>query len=154
KQACHPQRGTSHSDGGDRTRSAMNYSGKLIGGALGMLALGPIGAAIGVFVGHQFDTGGGAARLLGGPMFGIGADPRRVNQLFFPTTFRVMGHMAKADGRVSEQEIASARAVMQALHLGEAQVQLAIAHFTEGKQPSYDLAAALAELRGAIAPYP
>ena len=35
---------------------------------------------------------------------------RACKALFFPTSFRVMGHIAKADGRVSEQEIAAARA--------------------------------------------
>jgi DnaJ like chaperone protein len=70
-------------------------------------------------------------------------DPRLVNELFFPTTFRVMGHIAKADGRVTEQEIASARAIMHTLHLQPAQIQAAIGYFTEGKQPGFDLDAAL-----------
>jgi DnaJ like chaperone protein len=136
----------------------MNWGGKLIGGTLGLLVfgpvLGPIGAAIGVFIGHQFDTGAVPAHLLRGVGGGAGPDPRLVNQLFFPTTFQLMGHIAKADGRVSEQEIASARAIMQALHLREAQVQSAIAFFNEGKQPGFDVDAALRRLRIAIAPYP
>jgi len=132
----------------------MNWGGKLIGGTLGMVALGPIGAAIGVFIGHQFDAGGGPAKLLGGTVFGPGADPREVNQLFFPTTFRVMGYIAKADGRVSEQEIASARSVMHALHLQDSQIQKAIGFFGEGKRPDFDLQASLRRLRRAIAPFP
>jgi len=135
----------------------MNWSGKLIGGTLGLLVfgpvLGPIGAALGVFIGHQFDTGAVSAGLLGGRL-GAGPDPALVNQLFFPTAFRVMGHFAKADGRVSEQEIAAARAVMFALHLKEPQMQSAIAHFNEGKQAAFDLDAALRRLRLVIAPYP
>lgn len=132
----------------------MNWGGKVIGGTLGMLALGPIGAAIGVYIGHQFDSGAAQSNLLGGGLFGAGSDPRLVNQLFFPTTFRIMGHIAKADGRVSEQEIASARAVMRALHLQDGQIQTAISHFNEGKQPSFDADAALRQLRIAIAGYP
>ncbi|HEY7929862.1 MAG TPA: co-chaperone DjlA [Steroidobacteraceae bacterium] len=131
----------------------MKWTGKLVGGALGMLTLGPVGLAIGVVVGHQFDSGA-AQGGFGMGFFGPAPDPLLVNQLFFPTTFRVMGHIAKADGRVSEQEIASARAVMQALHLQEAQVQAAIGYFGEGKQPAYDLAADLRRLRGAIVTYP
>jgi DnaJ like chaperone protein len=114
-----------------------------------MLAAGPPGAAIGAFIGHQFDNGTVATGTLLGP-----PDPLLVNQLFFPTTFRIMGHVAKADGRVSEQEIASARAIMRALRLNEAQVQAAIAFFNEGKQPAFDLDDALRRLRGAIRPYP
>jgi DnaJ like chaperone protein len=127
----------------------MNWGGKIIGGTLGMLALGPLGAAIGAFIGHQFDNG-----QAGNAFFGGGPDPRLVNELFFPTTFRVMGHIAKADGRVSEQEVASARAIMTALHLNAAQVQAAISYFTEGKQPGFDLDGALQRLRASIAPFP
>jgi len=127
----------------------MNWGGKIIGATLGLLALGPIGAALGAFIGHQFDTG-----QISGAMFTGGPDPRLVNELFFPTAFRVMGHIAKADGRVTEQEIASARAVMHAMHLQPAQVQAAIGYFTEGKQPGFDLDAALARLRASIARHP
>ena len=127
----------------------MNWGGKIIGGTLGLLALGPIGAALGAFIGHQFDTG-----QISGAMFTGGPDPRLVNELFFPTAFRVMGHIAKADGRVTEQEIASARAVMHAMHLQPEQIQAAIAYFTEGKQPGFDLDAALARLRTSIARHP
>jgi DnaJ like chaperone protein len=127
----------------------MNWGGKLIGGTLGLLALGPFGAALGAFIGHQFDTGALGTGLLGGS-----PDPHLVNELFFPSTFRVMGHVAKADGHVSEQEIASARAVMRALHLNPQQIQAAIGYFTEGKQPGFDLEALLARLRASLAPYP
>jgi DnaJ like chaperone protein len=127
----------------------MNWAGKAIGGVLGLATMGPWGAVLGALIGHQFDTGAGFGSLLGG-----GADPARVNALFFPTTFRVMGHIAKADGRVSEQEIASARAVMHALRLNPAQMLSAMGYFNEGKQAAFDLDAALRQLRGAIAPHP
>lgn len=127
----------------------MNWGGKLIGGTLGLLAMGPFGAALGVFIGHQFDTGQIGSNLLGG-----GPDPRLVNELFFPSTFRVMGYIAKADGHVSEREIASARAIMHALHLNPGQIQAAIGYFTEGKQPGFDLEALLTRLRSSLASYP
>src|SRR5579883_1441812 len=130
----------------------MNWSGKIIGGTVGLLALGPWGAALGAVIGHQFDSGGGVADLFGRPLLGGAPDPGLVNQIFFPTTFRVIGHMAKADGRVSEQEIASARGVMHALRLNEAQIHSAINYFTEGKQAGFDLEAALRRLRAAITP--
>jgi DnaJ like chaperone protein len=131
----------------------MNWAGKIIGGVLGLAAMGPLGAVLGAFIGHQFDAGGGLNGMLGGGFAGR-ADPAQVNALFFPTTFRVMGHIAKADGRVSEQEIASARAVMRALHLSEAQMLSAMNYFGEGKQPTFELDAALQTLRAAIAPHP
>jgi len=127
----------------------MAWNGKLIGAALGWLVSGsPLGAALGLLVGHQFDgdDAQGAA---------LGADSAaRVQALYFPAVFRVMGHVAKADGRVSEQEIAAARAVMAALRLNAAQVRDAIAYFGEGKQPGFSLDAALAELRPLLRAYP
>jgi DnaJ like chaperone protein len=132
----------------------MNWAGKIIGGVLGLATMGPFGALLGAVIGHQFDSGAGFGSLLGSARHPGGANPIQVNALFFPTTFRVMGHVAKADGRVSEQEIASARAVMRALHLNEAQMLSAMNYFGEGKQPEFQLDAALQSLRAAIAPYP
>jgi DnaJ like chaperone protein len=129
----------------------MNWGGKIIGGTLGLLTLGPVGAALGVLIGHQFDSGQISSPLLGGHP---GPDPGMVNELFFPSTFRVMGHIAKADGHVSEQEIASARSIMRALHLNSVQIQAAIGYFTEGKQAAFDLDALLGRLRASLAPYP
>jgi DnaJ like chaperone protein len=126
----------------------MKWEGKLIGGAVGLVTLGPLGAVLGVLIGHLFDSGQFIGALFSRP------DPRLVNEMFFPTTFRVMGHIAKADGRVTEQEIASARAIMDNLHLQGPQIQAAIGYFTEGKQPGFDLDTALARLRAVIASYP
>jgi DnaJ like chaperone protein len=125
----------------------MGWNGKIIGAAIGLWLGGPIGAVLGLFIGHQFDAGAmGVAP---------GADSAaRVHQLYFPAVFRVMGHVAKADGRVSEQEIAAARGVMAALRLNPEQVQLAIRYFGEGKQPDFGLDEELAELRPLLRAYP
>lgn len=120
----------------------MQWIGKVIGGVLGaVVGLGPIGAAIGVVLGHQFDkqaedTGDGAA----------GADPQLVSAVFFRSTFAVMGYVAKADGRVSDSEIQAARGVMRHLGLSPEQIQAAIRFFTEGKQPGFELERAVREL--------
>ena len=118
---------------------------------MGCWRRGPVGAALGVLIGHQFDTGRSAARCsAAGPEPGAGA-----TSCSFPATFRVMGHVAKADGHVSEQEIASARAVMHALHLNPEQMRPAIGYFTEGKQPDSTLDAALARAaRRSLRAYP
>ncbi len=127
----------------------MTWNGKLIGAALGWALSGsPIGAALGLLVGHQFDSSDERQGELGAD------SAARVQALFFPAVFRVMGHVAKADGRVSEQEIAAARAVMAALRLTPEQVRQAIGYFGEGKQPDFALDAALAELRPLLRSYP
>jgi len=125
----------------------MSWNGKIIGGALGLLVGGPWGAALGVLLGHQFDHAAGTGRS-------GAAAAARINALFFPATFRVMGHVAKADGRVSEQEIAAARAIMHSLHLGPEQTRRAIGFYTEGKQPAFDVQRAVRELREALWPHP
>ncbi len=125
----------------------MQWIGKTVGGLIGLAAGGPIGAAIGVFIGHQFDANA-TPSIARRPGVGSasGATATRIGEQFFRTTFQVMGHVAKADGRVSEQEIQAARAVMSQLRLSAEQVRVAIACFTEGKSAPFSLDAALAAL--------
>jgi DnaJ like chaperone protein len=122
----------------------MKWIGKLTGGLLGALAMGPIGAALGVLLGHQFDEDAGTrAEPLGHE------DLTAIGERFFRATFRIMGYLAKADGRVSEREISAARAVMAELRLDAPQTREAIACFTAGKQPGFDFTAELAGLNHA-----
>jgi len=122
----------------------MKWIGKLTGGLIG-LAFGPIGLAVGVLLGHQFDQ----AQEDDDEPGAAPADVAAISERFFRATFRVMGYVAKADGHVSEREIAAARAVMTDLRLDALQVREAIALFTAGKQPDFDLASELAGLRAA-----
>ena len=85
----------------------MAWWGKLLGGAFGYLLGGPLGAALGAALGHNFDKGMGNIR----EQFSPGAQ-QRVQTVFFTALFSVMGHLAKADGRVSEDEIRRAREIM------------------------------------------
>ena len=123
---------------------AMKWIGKLAGALLGGLALGPLGAVLGALLGHQIDeqSADDAAPA-------SAADLAAIGTLFFRATFRVMGCLAKADGRVTELEISAARAIMAELRLDTAQVREAIACFTAGKDPGYDLEAELVRLAGA-----
>src|ERR1044071_8702243 len=104
---------------------------------------GRVGVALGVIVGHQYD------RATGDPYAEpfSGASAAEIGEHFFRAAFRVMGHIAKADGRVSEQEIAAARGIMAELRLDPLRVRTAIDCFGEGKQPSFDLTSELAGLR-------
>ena len=127
-----------------------SWTGKLVGGVIGMLALGPVGAALGLLVGHQYDkaTSGPGAEAFSG------ASAQEIGERFFRSAFRVMGHIAKADGRVSEREIAAARVIMSELRLDPPRVRAAIDCHSEGKQSSFDLAAELASLRRVCAGRP
>jgi DnaJ like chaperone protein len=65
-----------------------------------------------------------------------------------------MGHVAKADGRVTEREIEAARGIMHSLRLNEAQVRDAILLFTAGKQPDFSLDGEIQRLRAACGLHP
>lgn len=174
----------------------MQWSGKLVGGAVGLLVGGPVGAALGVLAGHLIDDKRGStpsspipppapkARTATPPRStpdargsfhhvedgdpfevdtaadaetpeGVSVDnPAEVTRQFFATTFEVMGHIAKADGRVSEQDIRAARAVMQDFALDEPQTARAIGCFNQGKNPDYDLSRAVMQLRRVVAGRP
>lgn len=123
----------------------MKWIGKLTGGLIGGLAFGPIGVAVGVLLGHQFDQAQDGEDEPGA----LPRDVSSIGELFFRATFRVIGYVAKADGRVSEQEISAARAVMSDFRLNAQQVRAAIELFAAGKQPDFDLDAELRTLRAA-----
>ena len=124
---------------------AMKWTGKVVGGALGLLTLGPIGLAVGLVLGHQFDEHSGSPQ----PRLNSSDNLAEIGERFFRATFRIMGYLAKADGRVSEREIAAARGVMSDLRLNSQQVQAAIDYFTAGKHGNFDTAAELGGLRHA-----
>jgi DnaJ like chaperone protein len=102
-----------------------------------------LGALIGAALGHNFDRG--LNRRLGGS-FEPGAQ-ERVQTAFFTALFSVMGHIAKVDGRVSEDEIQLARTVMQRMNLNPQMRDAAIRLFNQGKQPDFPLEDVLAQFR-------
>lgn len=109
----------------------MGWWGKLIGGALGLsLGGGPLGALIGAYLGHRFvdknSTKGFKSIEL-------------TQAAFFTASFSVMGHIAKADGRVSKDEIEMAQQVMEHMNLDAEQKRLAINLFNQGKREDFDL---------------
>lgn len=120
----------------------MQWKGKVIGGIFGSI-VGPLGAALGVLVGHQYDRLKEAEEA----QDEAGGDPQLISAVFFRSTFAVMGCIAKADGRVSEGEIQAARGIMRHLRLTPEQVQAAIRFFNEGKQPDFALERTARELR-------
>ena len=71
----------------------------------------------------------------------------RVSDEFARALFACMGHLAKSDGRVSEDEIRAARLVMHRLGLSPAGVRRAIAWFDDGKRPGFPLLQTVREAR-------
>lgn len=110
----------------------MNIFGKIIGGFLGFLFLGPIGAILGIWIGHRFDKG---LSLHTSPR----ARPVEVQRAFFTATFSVMGHLAKADGHVSPDEIVEAERIMAQLDLSADLKREAIQLFNQGKSSQFNV---------------
>jgi len=114
----------------------MAWWGKLIGGYFGFMLGGPLGALLGGAVGHGFDRGMSAVREGDLPRPG---DQERVQSAFFTVTFSVLGHLAKADGVVTRDEIRFAEAVMAQMNLSADMRRAAIRLFDEGKDPGFPL---------------
>jgi len=129
----------------------MVWQGKALGALVGVVTGGPVGALFGAFIGHLVDTqaekGWRSAQSTDAGEWDHAHSPQ-VQEAFFRATFQVMGHIAKADGRVSEDEIRAARAIMSDFRLGEREIQLAIGLFTQGKNSDFPLDVTLQQLRG------
>lgn len=124
----------------------MPYWGKIIGTMAGLATGRPWLALIGLILGHQFDRGF-AQRF---SYFGHAGSNARLDRLpegFVRALFQTIGHLAKADGRVCEDEIRAARALMHRLGLGPSQIRQAMAWFESGKTQSFPLVATLQQLR-------
>ncbi len=121
----------------------MSWWGKLVGGAFGLMVGGPLGAVLGAALGHSFDRG---LNGIEGPLGGAGSQ-ERAQAAFFTATFSCMGHLAKADGKVSSSEIQLAEAVIQKMQLTPDQREAAIRLFNQGKQSDFDLDGTLRQFR-------
>ncbi|MBX9695346.1 MAG: TerB family tellurite resistance protein, partial [Cyanobacteria bacterium] len=115
------------------------WTGKAIGAVLGFLMGGPVGALLGLILGQYFDVARASTLRPLGRKSSAHHAQSAAQQAFFEATFSVMGHIAKADGRVSENEINAARTVMRNMMLSEKMKKQAITFFTHGKSPGFKL---------------
>ena len=120
------------------------YWGKIIGTLAGLAMRNPWAALAGFILGHQFDRGFVSRYRLFEKQ---GASIPRVSEDFVRALFQTMGHLAKVDGRVSEDEIRAARMVMHRLSLNPAQVRRAVGWFDGGKQTGFPMIQRMRELR-------
>lgn len=118
----------------------MRIWGKFFGFAIGFMFGRLFGGLIGLWLGHLYDTR--SAQL--SAIIGKGANRQT---LFFNTTFAVMGHVAKASGQVTENDIRIATILMDQMQLkGEARKDAQRA-FNEGKDIDFDIKACLKTFR-------
>ncbi|PSW15138.1 co-chaperone DjlA [Photobacterium sanctipauli] len=126
----------------------MQVWGKILGAFFGFLLGGPFGLLLGLFLGHKFDKA--RAKIYYGGGFGgfSGGQRSEENQAaFFHAAFAVMGHVAKAKGRVTEEEIRVASTYMDRMGLqGESRRQAQNA-FRDGKEEGFPLQEVLGKVR-------
>ncbi|WP_284191676.1 co-chaperone DjlA, partial [Vibrio zhanjiangensis] len=125
----------------------MHIFGKILGTFFGFLMGGPFGAIFGLFIGHQFDK---ARRLkLAGfnSDFGTGPSQSEKQAEFFKAAFAVMGHVAKAKGQVTQEEIQLATTMMERMSLHGEQRRAAQEAFREGKERDFPLETVLERVR-------
>jgi DnaJ like chaperone protein len=130
------------------------WLGKITGATLGLFSGGPFGIVIGMIAGHLLD------QFIERNMLGAKEQQPKndsnsslklqIQQVFFRTTFRVMGRIAKADGYVSNEEITTAQHIMSQMGLDGDMRQQAIQYFTEGKDEHFDLGPDLRRLKEAL----
>jgi DnaJ like chaperone protein len=106
----------------------------VLGAITGAVFGGPLGALIGGFIGY------GAGVVLRRSVVG---GLRVVQSQLIDSTFGVMGALCKADNVVTRDEIQAVERTFDMLKLDDAQRKQAKAAFTRGKQPDFNLDAAV-----------
>lgn len=112
--------------------------GKILGGFFGFLTAGAPGAVFGILIGNFFDKA--LTKMYSDPHWLYHTETQKnIQKAFFESTFAIMGYIAKADGRVSEQEVEMARQFMDEMRLNNEQKMLAKRLFNEGKTKEFNL---------------
>ncbi len=79
----------------------MGIIGKIVGGTIGFALAGPLGAVAGAVFGHAFDSESSLQKVEHDHLSSV-----EESQLaFFVATFSMLAKLAKADGRVTQEEI-------------------------------------------------
>ena len=123
--------------------------GRILGTLFGFMFARIPGAILGYIVGHFFDKGysqdfnqmGGFSR------FFASQDEFKQQAIFFHTLFSVMGHIAKADGKVSDAEIRMASSLMDQMGLQGDTRREAQEAFREGKSHDFPLKQVILEFK-------
>ncbi|CAH0532569.1 Co-chaperone protein DjlA [Vibrio stylophorae] len=122
--------------------------GRILGTLFGFILGRWIGAILGFMVGSYFDHANAKLYRFNSPFSGqpFGNNQQQSNDFFY-AAFAVMGHIAKAKGRVSQKEIAVATALMDRMGLDAERRAKAQQAFREGKDPHFALNQVLQDLR-------
>lgn len=116
--------------------------GKILGFIAGIFAGGPFGAIVGALLGHfLIDRKKNATPKMSQEQLHV------VQANFFTTVFLLLGHLAKADGRVSETEIQLTESLMSKMGLTPEHRREAIRLFKLGSTDEFELDAVMNEFK-------
>lgn len=122
----------------------MNFIGKLLGLFIGYKFGGFFGAIAGIILGHWGDK---KLYELGSVNSSFFHKKLTRQSLFMQTTFAVLGHLSKAKGRVTQEDIALATNLMSQLQLDNANRKLAQEAFNRGKESDFPIRQVIREFR-------
>lgn len=105
----------------------MRLRGKFIGGVLGACFGGPIGVALGVAIGHVCDSVSDSSE-----------SSLAARSKFLELACEGISKIAKADGRVSEGEIAEIEKIFAEMRLDSETREKAVGHFRRSKNSGRD----------------
>jgi len=114
-----------------------------------------LGLLVGALIGNSLNTAALVLLSIGGYIFGawlerrsdpivrhrkyLSKDHEAFRHLLHQSTFLMMGYLAKADGRVSKQEIATAEQIFTSFNLDESGRKDAIRLFNAGKHSEFQV---------------
>ncbi|WP_093316917.1 co-chaperone DjlA [Thorsellia anophelis] len=119
------------------------HLGKIVGVILALIfKLGFIGVICCLILGHLIDRSRKRSLAFEG-------DERYLDrqQVFFTTTFQVMGHLSKAKGVITERDIEMANSIMDRFDLYDDQRRVAQEAYRFGKEPDFPLRKVMRDLR-------
>lgn len=113
----------------------MGWFGKMTFGTMGLLFGGPLGAIIGVSLGHHLvdkkaEYGQGGA---------IPPKSEQAQAAYFVCIFSILGKIAKADGVVTNDELKVVDDFINGMNISETEKQFAKQVFNEAKNSSYSV---------------
>lgn len=127
----------------------MRIWGKVLGFIFGFMFGKWFGAILGLYLGHRFDRSMGQdfSNQGGFSKFFTNKESFTNQAVFFHAVFSVYGHIAKASGQVTPEEITAASALMDKMGLAGDKRREAQAAFSEGKSKDFLLEETLKEFK-------
>jgi len=113
----------------------VSWFGKMTFGTLGLFFGGPLGAIIGMTLGHHLvDRKAEPGQVSGAPL-----KSEQAQAAYFVCVFSILGKLAKADGQVTGDELQVVDEFINGMRISDTEKQFAKQVFNEAKNSSYSI---------------